>query len=93
MIKKNRAVVGLLVFGLLLGGCSLVVKPANVTTETPTVNIFGVVHVAGEQINIDDGKFVTIITSRKIDLKQYDGKQVTVTGEFSGTTLFVDSVK
>lgn len=89
-----------------MSGCSLVAKPADVVTESPTQTITGVIKVTGDLIVINQqgvgviGKSpdgvtasTTEITSRKIDLKKYDGQTVTVTGEFSGTTLFVDKVR
>jgi len=93
MISKNTVVVGLIVFGLFLGGCSLVAQPADVGTESPVENITGIVSAAGGKFSISAGGKVTEITSRKIDLNQYVGKTVTVTGEFSGTTLYIDEVK
>lgn len=109
MIKKTGAVmaIGLLSAGIFLSGCNLVAQQADVVMENPVTTITGRITVSGETITISvinnpaknnggpevmPGK-VTEITSRKIDLKQYNGKQVTVTGEFSGTTLFVDEVK
>jgi hypothetical protein len=90
---KLLVVISLLVGSLFLGGCSLVAKQADVATETPTTRIMGPVTSAGNLFYISVGTDNTEITSRKIDLKQYVGKTVTVTGEFSGTTLFVDEVK
>ena len=95
MVKMDKTIVvtGVLVSGLFLSGCSLVAQPANVQTESPVVTITGKVLVAGDMINITSSGKVTEITSRKVDLKLYNGKEVTVTGEYSGTTLFVDEVK
>lgn len=78
---------------LFLGGCSLVAQPASVETETPTTTIMGKILVTGDTVSISSNGKITDITSRKIDLKQFNGKEVTVTGEFSGTTLFVDKVE
>jgi hypothetical protein len=90
---KPLVVISLLAGSLFFGGCSLVAKQADVATETPTTTLTGKVIVAGELISISDGTKTTEITSRKMDLKQYAGKTITVTGEFSGTTLFVDELK
>ena len=88
-------------FGLLFGGC-VVSKPASVQVqESPTVTITGVIKMAGEKFTItptgSGGTGVparsTELTSRKIDLSVYNEKNVTVTGEYSGTTLYVDEVK
>jgi hypothetical protein len=91
--SKPFLVSAVLVSSLFLGGCGLVAQPADVATESPVTSITGKVMVAGEMVSISSSGKITEIYSRKIDLKQYDGKDVTVTGEFSGTTLFVDTVK
>jgi len=92
--KTNPLIVtSFLVCSLLLSGCSLVAQPADVATESPTTTITGKVTVAGEMISIMNNGLSTEITSRKIDLKEFDGKTVSVVGEFSGTTLYVDEVK
>ena len=85
-------VVGL---GVLLGGCvgTSGVKPVETAEVSPVVTINGVVQVAGSSIFIKKDGVSTEITSRKLDLKTYEGKSVTVIGEFSGTTLYVDEVK
>ena len=95
MIKKILVVGGLVTAGLFLGGCSLVAKPAKteIKIESPVQIITGTVLVSGDMVTITSSGKVIEITSRKINLKQYNGQQVTVTGEFSGTTLFVDKVK
>jgi len=95
MIKKILVVGGLVTAGLFLGGCSLVAKPAKteIKTESPVQIITGKIIVSGDVVNISSSGKIIEITSRKIDLKQYSGQQVTVTGEFSGTTLFVDRVE
>lgn len=86
-------IASVLVCSLFLSGCSLVAQQADVATETPTTTITGKVMVAGELISISENGKSTEITSRKINLKDYEGKTVSVVGEFSGTTLYVDEVK
>ena len=95
MIKKILVVGGLVTAGLFLGGCSLVEKQekTEIKIESPVQIITGTVLVSGDMVTITSSGKVIEITSRKINLKQYNGQQVTVTGEFSGTTLFVDKVK
>ncbi len=90
---SNLVLGGLLISGLFFSGCSLVAQPADVATESPVQNITGKVSAVGGKFSITSGVKITEITSRKVDLSQYDGKTITVTGEFSGTTLYVDSVK
>ena len=92
-ILKPLMVSAILVSSLFLGGCSLVARPAEVAVESPTTTIIGKITVSGDVVSISSSGKITEITSRKVDLKQYNGKTVTVTGEFSGTTLFVDQVE
>jgi hypothetical protein len=96
MKKKTNVALFLVVlgFGVLLGGCAGIptVKQPDVVAESPVVSIKGMVSVSGDKIFILKDYISTEITSRKVDLKQYDGQSVEVTGEFSGTTLYVDEV-
>ena len=91
--QKPLVLVVVLISSLFLGGCSLVARPAEVAVESPTTTITGKIIVSGDVVSISSSGKTTEITSRKVDLKQYDGKTVTVSGEFSGTTLFVDQVE
>ena len=94
MSKFRKLVMGGVVLSsVFLGGCSLVAQPADIQTESPVVSLTGPVTVSGERVSITSSGKVIEITSRKIDLKQFNGRSVTVEGEYSGTTLFVDSVK
>lgn len=80
--------------GLLLSGCGLVAKPADMVTEQPTKNYTGTISSRNGMflMSTTDGKMVEM-TSKKVDLKLYEGKKITVTGEYSGTTLYVDTVQ
>lgn len=86
---------GVVGFSLFLGGC--VGGPAkqtdNTIAESPVVTITGKITVAGAKILIDRNGVPTEITSRKLDLASYNGKEAQVTGQFSGTVLYVDEVK
>lgn len=77
-----------------LGGCTKSL-PTNtyVNEESPVKTLMGVVNVSGDKFLLISGKKSTEITSRKLNLGNYTGKEVTVVGEFSGTTLYVDEVK
>lgn len=90
---KPLLIVSMLACGVFLSGCSLVAKQADVATETPTKTFTGKLTTAGGLFYVTSGSTNTEVTSRKIDLKQFEGKMVTVTGEFSGTTLFVDTIR
>lgn len=79
-------------FGTFLGGCNLVAKPADMNTESPNVTIKGVISAINKIYSISDGIKSTELVSNSLDLGQYVGKTVTVIGQFSGTTLYVDLV-
>ncbi len=67
-------------------------QPADMTTESPTQSFTGSVTGAGDKYSITSNGRLIEITSRKVDLSKYVGTEVTVVGEFSGTTLYVDEV-
>lgn len=87
------AVLGL---GLVLSGCvgGPSTEPVDTVAESPVKTIKGEIRVAGNSFFIDEGTGrSTEIISRKLDLGSYIGNSVEVTGEFSGTTLYVDEIK
>ena len=96
-MKKVYGLTVLMVLGLgiALGGC--VGGPTKQTSDTmaesPVKTLTGKVRVSGKTIDIENQGILTEITSRKVDLTQYNGKEVSVTGQFSGSTLYVDEVK
>ncbi len=67
----------------------------QVVTTSPTVSVSGKISAVGPAVTITtaDGKLIELNTRKKIDFSQYDGQTVTVTGEYSGTVLFVDKVQ
>lgn len=81
----------LVVFAILFGACTA--KPADIQTENPNVTLTGTVIQAGGGYSLRGETGTTVLESRQINLGQYAGKPVTVTGQYSGTTLFVDKVE
>jgi len=82
--------------GIILGGCAggPAATPDDTVAESPIRTIKGTIRIAGRSIFIDEGNGKsTEVTSRKVDLGEYIGQEVEVTGEFSGTTLYVDEIK
>lgn len=77
-----------MLFGLMLGGCSLG-KPQ----ESAVVEMMGTVKtkVGDEYIFMTNGELKNI-TSNKVNLDQYVGKEIKVKGMYSGSTLYVDEV-
>jgi len=80
--------------GLMLSGCES--KTANdPKIENSIVVVSGTLTIkSGDEylLKISDGGIVNI-TSSKVDLDSYLKKQITVTGMFSGSTLYVDKIQ
>ena len=85
----------LVVASIFFGGCSaFVAEPADVTSESPDVTLTGNLIQAGTIFSLNVvGKAPIELDSRQVSLKDYVGKTVTVTGQYSGTTLFVSQIK
>ncbi len=85
----------LLVASILFGGCSsFVAKPADINTESPDVTLTGTLIQADTTFQLTTpGKAPVELDSRQITLSNYAGKAVTVTGQYSGTTLFVSKIQ
>lgn len=94
MLKKNGLVTLVLCSGVMLSGCSLVAKPADVKVQQPTKNYVGMISNKGGKflMTTEDGQTVEM-TSKKVDLGKWVNRLMKVTGEFSGTTLYVDEVE
>ncbi len=94
--RKSLIFAALIVASLLLGGCtpSAPSPTTNLETESPNVSLTGTVIQAGTKFSLNQpGKPPVELDSRKITLPNYVGQTVTVTGQYSGTTLFVDKVE
>lgn len=97
---KNFVVI--LVALILLGGAGYAgytyfasQQTAKKPTMTKAVTLTGILQ-AGKGDDYDfvilsNGK-ITGVTTYKLKLDQYVGKQVTVEGQYSGTTLYADSI-
>lgn len=90
-----KKIIVTLVLGLLLGGCGVTTaKPAdqklqeNVVTRTGTIKA-----KVGEEYVLATKEGLVNITSNKMKLDDYMKKPITVTGMFSGSTLYVDEIK
>ncbi len=99
MTKKMRlfAGAGLVICSVVFSACSLgesnTSEVAQEEQERPGVVLTGkLVQAAGKYFLQTNGKD-TEITSRRIDLMPFVGKNVEIHGEFSGTTLYLDSIK
>ncbi len=96
MTKRKTLVLSfLLAVSIIFGGCtSFVAKPADTTSESPDVTLTGSLIQAGTIYSLNvAGKPPIELDSRQVILKNYVGKTITVTGQYSGTTLFVSKIK
>lgn len=93
--RKTLLLSSLLATSIFFGGCSaLVAEPADTTTESPDVTLTGNLIKAGTIFSLNiAGKPPVELDSRRVSLKDYVGKTVTVTGQYSGTTLYVSQIK
>lgn len=96
-MKSIKALPLLIVFSILLSGCFHVPTPRSATTaesinETRTGRLnkgvtegqYILVSGPGQTIELHDGAS---------SLEPYVGQSIEVTGQFSGSTLYVDSVR
>lgn len=94
--KKHSLLLFILSTSLLLGACTPTTKttPINLETESPNVTLTGNLTQAGNRFSLTStGQAPIELDSRKVDLSSYAGKTVTVTGQYSGTTLFIDKIE
>ena len=93
MINKKAYLV--IFFSLILGGCSITAKPADLSTGSPEVTVTGNLIKAevGYILENSDGTGNIALDVRMVKPENFEGKKVTIKGQYSGTTLFVDSIK
>jgi len=92
----KKIILGLVLSTLILSGCGVTTttKTAEEKIQEKTVTKTGTISAKmGDEwlLNTEDG--VVNMTSNKVDLDNYLKKKVTVTGMFSGTTLYVDKIQ
>lgn len=92
----KKIILGLIISGLVLGGCTLTSKAPN-TTEKLEQNIVtktGTISTkVGDEYLLSTSDGIVNITSNKVNLDTYLKKPVKVTGMFSGSTLYVDKIE
>ncbi len=93
--RKTLLLSSLFATSIFFGGCStFIAEPADVTSESPDVTLTGSLILAGTIFSLNvAGKPPVELDSRQVNLKDFVGKTVTVTGQYSGTTLFVSKIK
>lgn len=99
-IKRTGLYIGLLLvsFSVVFSACSLnagseSTSNSETVEERPGVTMKGKIVQAAGKYFLQSGGKDTEVTSRRIDLMPMVGKEVEVHGEFSGTTLYLDSIK
>lgn len=94
--KKLSLLLFILSTSLSLGACTPTTKtsPTSLETESPDVTLTGNLIQASTRFSLTStGKAPVELDSRKVKLVDYVGKTVSVTGQYSGTTLFVDKIE
>lgn len=83
----KKLLLGIMLAGLVLGGCGektiekIVSREGELRTKV------------GDEFLLNTNEGIVSITSKKIDLENYLKKKIRVRGMFSGTTLYVDEVE
>lgn len=105
MSSKVVVLTSLVVVAVMMAGCqSKVAAPQTNQQEAPAkiapnqkqgeTSKTGTISKAGTQFFINQtGQAPLAIDSYTVDLEQYVGQSVTVTGQYSGDTLFVGEIK
>jgi len=79
----------------LMAGCTLTAKPADLSTGSPNETLVGTLikSEVGFILEKSDGTGNVELDLRNVNTSGKEGNVVTVKGQYSGTTLFVDSVQ
>lgn len=67
-------------------------NPAATTEKSGTTTMRGTVQVQGKTAFLKTASATVELSSYDLDLAPYNGKTVSVTGKFSGDTLFVSEI-
>lgn len=94
---KKIIIAGLVVVGLMLGGCALPTgkqESAETKLQQNVVTKSGELKMkSGDEYLLSTDEGIVNITSNKVNLDNYLKKKIEVTGMFSGSTLYVDEIK
>lgn len=91
-----KKIVCMVLTAVVLTGCSKTAVPSTPVVQEKAVNttLTGTVTKSGTKFYIQPtGKPTTELDSYTVKLDQYVGQKVSATGQYSGTTLFVDTVE
>jgi hypothetical protein len=84
---------------LVLSACTKNATPSTVASPAPSAEKSGVtilqgtLQVQGKTAILKSGAKTVALESYDVSFAPYDGKAVTVTGKYSGDTLFVSEIK
>jgi hypothetical protein len=88
-MKKITVVITLMFSVLFLGGCQI-----KQNTSDPVVIKTGMIQAkSGDYYIFNSSGNLTNITSTKYNLENYLKKNIEITGEFSGDTLYVNKIE
>jgi uncharacterized protein YcfL len=90
----RKILFGLILAGLVLGGCGTAATSVENKLQQNTVTKTGIIQTKsadGYLLSTSGG--IINLTSNKVNLDDYMKKSVTVTGMFSGDILYVDKIE
>jgi hypothetical protein len=93
MIKKIFVLSIFLFSSLFLSSCGQTISNQekiinNIVSKTGTLTM-----KSGDEYLLSTSDGIVNMTSNKVNLDNYLKKKITVTGQFSGSTLYVDEIK
>ncbi|MFA7301740.1 MAG: hypothetical protein WC069_05495 [Candidatus Shapirobacteria bacterium] len=86
-MKKFLLLIIIIFSNLLLSSCGETKKADATVTKTGTVTM-----KVGEEYLLKTDEGIVNITSNKLSLDSYLKQKISVTGQFSGTILYVDKI-
>lgn len=93
-MRKIILVVGILMSGLLFTGCGVAQQASTQQFQQQVVEKTGTITLkSGNVWLLSTADGIVNITSTKVNLDNYLKKKVTVSGMFSGDTLYVDEIR
>jgi hypothetical protein len=99
MKNKKLFLLCITLCSLLIGGCGVSPtnqvaspSPSSSTTKSGTTSVTGVLKVTGKTAVLTSKQGAIGLDSYSVDFAQYDSQTVTVTGKYSGDTLYVSSI-
>jgi len=93
-MTKIKILIGVMMVGLMLGGCGGTKISDQTKIEENVITKVGIIQTKwGDEYILSTSDGLVNVTSTKINLDDYLKKNIKVTGMFSGSTLYVDDVE